>query len=78
MHRNHMGEGVADESETLPSILRSLPKPIKLFEPIRETRLLGNAADYGLPLGIYRPGESINTVFKSVALEIANNLEGEN
>lgn len=78
MHRNHMGEGVADESETLPSILRSLPDPIKLFEPIRETRLLGNAADYGLPLGIYRPGEGINTVFESIAQEIANNLAGEN
>ena len=75
MHRNHMGEGVADEAETLPSILRNLPDPINLFEPIRETRLLGNAGDYGLPLGIYRPGEGINKVFESIAKAIVRSGE---
>jgi chromosome partitioning protein len=75
MHRNNMGEGSADPSDTLPGILEVLPENITLFAPIREIKHLANSTDYGLPLGIYRPGEKTNLVFSHIAENIISVLD---
>lgn len=71
-HRNYMGEGILPVEETLPAILRSMAEPIQLFSTIRSTRHLGNAGDYGLPLGLYRSGEEVNKVFVKIAQTIVD------
>lgn len=43
---------------------------IRLFPPIRDSAYIANAGAYGLPVGLYRPGEEVNRQFEVIARTI--------
>jgi chromosome partitioning protein len=70
MHRDNLGLSQLADVESLPDILRQME--IALFPTIRDSAYIANAAAAGLPLGIYRPGEPINDIYRKVAQAIVN------
>ena len=62
MHRDNLG---LSEIEGLPDIMRHMQ--IELFPTVRDSAYIANAAAAGLPLGLYRPGEAINDIYKKIA-----------
>ncbi|MEO1144424.1 MAG: ParA family protein [Cyanobacteria bacterium J06638_22] len=65
MHRDNMGN---DPERSLPEALKAIG--IHEFPTIRESAHLTNASANGLPLGIWRTGESINKAFEDIAQTI--------
>ena len=62
MHRDNLG---LSGMEGLPDIMRHMQ--IELFPTVRDSAYIANAAAAGLPLGLYRPGEAINDIYKEIA-----------
>jgi chromosome partitioning protein len=76
MHRDNLGLSQLEGVESLPVILNQMNIP--LFPTIRDSAYIANAAAVGLPLGIYRPKEPINEIYKDIAVAITQATVGEN
>jgi chromosome partitioning protein len=72
MHRDNLGQGKQVEGATLYDIMASFSIPV--FSTISDHAHIANAGANGLPLGIFRPGESANRIYA----EIAENVIGDN
>jgi len=75
MHRDNLGLSKLEDIETLPDILKQLN--IQMFPVIRDSAYIANAAAAGLPLGIYRPGEPINEIYRKIAIAVSEAEWGE-
>ncbi|NER80343.1 MAG: ParA family protein [Leptolyngbya sp. SIO1D8] len=75
MHRDNLGLSKIEGIESLPDILKQLNIP--MFPVIKDNAYIANAAAAGLPLGIYRPGESINEIYRKIAIAVLEANWGE-
>lgn len=75
MHRDNLGLSKIEGIESLPEILKQLNIP--MFPVIKDNAYVANAAAAGLPLGIYRPGEGINDIYRKVAIAVLASQWGE-
>lgn len=68
MHRDNLGLSTIEGLESLPNILQQMK--IHLFPTIRDSAYIANAAAAGLPLGLYRPGEALNDIYRQIAQSV--------
>jgi chromosome partitioning protein len=76
-HRDNLGLSTRVRTEedppSLPEILGSMQ--IKVFEMIKDSAEIGNAASLGLPLRTYRPGHPANKNFEEIARALLEAVE---
>ena len=68
MHRDNLGLSNIEGLVSLPDIMKRLGIPI--FPTVRDSAHIANSAAAGLPLGLYRPGESSNRIYEQIAKTI--------
>lgn len=76
-HRDNLGLSNRVQTEedppSLPAILESMQ--IRVFDLIKDSAEIGNAASLGLPLRAYRPGHPANKNFQEIATALLEAVE---
>ncbi|MFK7864207.1 MAG: ParA family protein [Pseudohongiellaceae bacterium] len=71
MHRDNLG--LTDDIPGLPDIMRQMQ--IQMFPTLKDNAYIANAAAAGLPLGLYRAGDSNNKLYGQVADELIKGMK---
>lgn len=67
MHRDNLGLGSRDRT-SLYDVMEEIGIPV--FPVIKDFAHIANAGANGLPLGLFRPGESMNEIYEHIAQAI--------
>ena len=73
MHRDNLGLSEIQGLICLPDIMKKMD--IHMFNPIKDSAHIANSAASGLPLGLFRPGDSSNKLYEQIAKYILKELK---